>query len=94
MGVYYLLLSFLMGYFIPFVLAKDINEHSTKFLGEELQLFCRSPYAPIWNWFGKNKVVNLAVGGTKHKKFQNDRYIHQHRSVQVFTFQSPSVSVS
>ncbi len=55
--------------------AQDIKEHKTSFAGEIINFVCTSSYAPIWNWYDKNKEgENLAIGGRKHKKFINDRY--------------------
>ena len=74
MDSYRLFLSILLALYLPSVKTKDIKEHKTIFHGEQLHLSCQSSYSPIWNLFGKDKVENLAVGGKKHKKFENTRY--------------------
>ena len=59
--------------FISLSSTQDISQHETTFVGSTVHCSCKSPFAPIWNWFGKNKVENLAVGAVKHKKFKDDR---------------------
>ena len=66
-------------YFITFLTGLNavVNEHQTTFLDEKVLMTCKSSFAPIWEWYGKNDKKNLAVGINIRKNFIDNRLVEQ-----------------
>ena len=62
-----------MYYFFVGVFCKEIKENRTSFLGEIVVVSCSTTIVPIWEWHGKNKKENLAIGTNKREYFNDER---------------------
>ena len=55
------------------VFGKEVKEHKTVFLDASVTSACKSSFAPVWVWHGKNRQKTLAVGDARRENFHDAR---------------------
>ena len=74
----------LMSHFLVVVICKEIKENKTSFQGESILFRCSSSYVPIWEWHGRDKKENLAIGTSKRENLKDVRWLKNEMHFCVF----------